>query len=112
MNVALPLLLAPLLALAQQSVTYALVAPACASQRGAWLHAVSAAFVLATALLTLMAAREVQRTDDAVLATRGPDATFRRRHLVAWLATGIAALSTLVCLAMWWPQWLLSPCAD
>ena len=112
MNIALPLLLPPLLALAQQSVTYALVAPACASQRGSWLHAVSAAFVLATALLMLVAVREVRRSDRSALAAQGAEAAARRRHFVALLATGIAALSTLVCLAMWWPQWLLSPCAD
>ena len=93
----LPLLIAPLLVLAEQALAFALTPALCATQRGEWLHAVAAAFVLATALLTVLAVRALSRVD-------------RQRLLFARAAAGVAALSTLTLLALWLPNWVIEPC--
>lgn len=91
------LLIAPLLVLGEQSLAYALTPALCATQHGAWLHAVAAAFTLASMGLTLLAAR--------AMATAPP-----QRLFIAQVATGVGALSTLVLLALWLPKWVLEPC--
>ena len=95
-----PMLVAPLLALAQQSIAYALVTPLCSRQAGGWLHALSAAFVLATVALTGAAWQEMRRTDAAPL----------NRRFLARVAVGVAAVSVIALLAMWIPQWLVPVC--
>jgi hypothetical protein len=91
------LLIAPLLVLAEQSLAYALAPALCATQQGAWLHAVAAPFVLASAALTWRAARALRFAAPAQL-------------FMARLGTGVGALSTLVLLALWIPKWVLEPC--
>lgn len=104
------LLLAPALVLAEQSLAYALVAPLCARQQGAWLHAVPLAFIAVVLLLTLLAALEVRRLGGRQAAAAVRDAATLRPLFVARIATGLGALSLLVLLALWMPQWWLSPC--
>lgn len=107
------LLAAPLLALIEQSVVYALSTPTCSSQREAWLHAIPLAFLCLTLLLTAMAWVELRRLRHEGWGTPHTDADEgeRRRHFVARLAVWLGALSSLVILALWIPQWVLSPCA-
>jgi hypothetical protein len=108
------LLLAPLLALAEQSIMYALSTPSCQTQRDAVLNVIPLAFLIATAVLTVFAfsaARRLRRgADDSPQADA--DALESRRYFVAWMAVGSGALSSLVILATWVPHWVLSPCAS
>lgn len=101
------LLIAPLLALAMQSLGYALTPPACWRQASIWLQVLPLPFIAATLAATAMAWLAARRS-----AASGPlDAKGRRRPFVAWLAVGSGALSSLLVAAMAIPAWLLSPCA-
>ncbi|HEX6706663.1 MAG TPA: hypothetical protein VF169_18030 [Albitalea sp.] len=106
------LLLAPVLALAEQSIVYALATPACQSQREAWMHAVPFVFVALTLALTALAWREARRLRAEGAAHPDADAPALRRYFVACVAVGSGALSSLVIAAMWVPQWVLSACAS
>jgi hypothetical protein len=100
------LLLAPVLALADQSVAYAMVGWSCAWQNHAAAHWVHGAFLLAT-LATLIPAWRAHRTtrDPAGLSDNGS-----RAALTARSALLVGALSAAMIGAMWIPQWVLSPC--
>jgi hypothetical protein len=100
------LILAPLFALADQSVTYAMVHWSCETQRHAPAHFVHAAFLLAT-LMTLAMAWSRWRVP-ASRADAGD--ALGNSSFIAAMATLAAALSALVIVAMWMPQWVLSPC--
>jgi hypothetical protein len=93
------LLMTPSIALANASIAYALVTPACASQSTATLHALCAVSLLACAILTVPVARRLRRSTPA------------RRHFLDQLATMAGALSTLVVLAEWLAVLMVSPCA-
>lgn len=111
------LLLAPLVALGQQSITYALVTPACAQQSQGGLHAVAAVALLLVVVMTTMAWR-AWRGHGATAAdgehagtvadSSGASVLPRFIDLVAVL---VGALSALVCAALWLPIWMLSPCS-
>jgi hypothetical protein len=120
------LLVAPLLALGNLSLGYALVTPSCAHQDGMSLHAVAAVSLLLALAMTALAARAWGRlaairdatgADAAVAVTRAPttasDATDRasRPPFVALVALLAGALSCLVIAAMWLPIWLLPACS-
>jgi hypothetical protein len=100
------ILLAPLLVLVDQSVTYAMVGWACRSQHELPIHAVHAFFFLAT-VATMIAPFKVLETHPihSFMGSEddGPD-------VLAITAIGVALLSALTILAMWLPQWFLSPC--
>jgi hypothetical protein len=114
------LLVAPTLALTNLSVTYSLVTPSCSRQNMAATNVVSALLLLACAWMTWAAWRNWQysRSGPHALAARegasagGSDAAPERRPFVALVATMVGALSCLVLLAQWFPQWVLSPCAS
>ena len=78
------------------------------------MHAVPAAFGAVSLVLTLMAAAEARRLHRAGAAEPHVDGDTRalRRYFVAWMASGVGALSTLAIVAMWMPQWMLSPCTS
>ncbi|HSC65664.1 MAG TPA: hypothetical protein VLD35_18640 [Caldimonas sp.] len=118
------LLLAPLIALGQLSIAYALVSPSCASQDRSSLHAVAAASVLLVLAMTVFAWRDWWRPDATPAADADPrraptvptvtradsgDAQ-ERPHFVAQIAVVVGALSTLVAITLWLPIWILSPC--
>jgi hypothetical protein len=110
----LALIVTPSLALAVQSVMYALVTPMCATQTRVWVHLAAGGALLASAVLAVMAwsdwaarARSLPGSPDSVHG----DPSSNRRFLAA-VATGVAALSLLVILAMWIGAWMLSPCSD
>ncbi|CAG9229368.1 conserved membrane hypothetical protein [Paraburkholderia sabiae] len=105
------LLAAPLVVLGAQSLNYALVHVACAQRNTVALGIVSAvAFVFSVAAAWLAYrrwrrvshSREPNASDNSIPAAHA--AFF---PLMAML---VAALSALVQLMMWFPQWLLSPC--
>ena len=102
------LLLAPCLALADQSVAYALVGWSCASQNHTAAQLVHAAFLIATLATLIPAWRSLRRAraHDAVYA--GPNDS--RARVLAQSALLVGALSAAMIVAMWIPQWLLSPC--
>jgi hypothetical protein len=111
------LLLAPSLALTNLSVTYALVSPSCALQTTLALNAVAALILLACAAFTWAAWRNWRQ---ARLPYGGPadneenaqeDAAGQRPSFMALVSWPVGALSCLVVLAQWFPQWVLSPCA-
>jgi hypothetical protein len=108
------LLLAPLLALAQQSIVYSLVTPACNRQTVFELHAVSAVSLIAVLVMTTLAATAWLRARAAVRSAHasgdGELASLARRRFVARVATAVGSLSVLASAAMWWPVWVLSPC--
>ena len=103
----LALLVAPLLALADQTVAFALVGPGCASQSTVLLHASHALF-LALAIVAMVAAWRMWLKTAAVAATDGGGAL--QRHFLAGIATTVAALSAAAIVVMWIPTWLISPC--
>ena len=99
------LLAAPLLALADQTISYAAADWTCA-HHGTWVaHAVHAAFFVACAASCVLAWQLWRATVPAQA-----DEAHARRHFLAGIATGSAALSGVVVLAMWIPNWWLSPC--
>jgi hypothetical protein len=111
MRIWLALLAAPSLALAAQSIMYALVTPSCSLQTRVLVHVVALGALLLAALFTLLArsawaaARPVPATPDG----DEPDPGSVRRFL-AVVATAVGGISCLVILAMWIGAWVLSPC--
>ncbi len=101
------LLIAPLLALAEQAIAYALTPALCARQQGGWLHLVAALFLLASAVMTAIAAREAQQLAAGGEPGRVGDA---QRLMLARAATGVGAIATIALVALWVPKWVLSPC--
>jgi hypothetical protein len=108
------LLLAPLLALTEQSVAYALATPTCQTQAEHWHQLVPAPFIALTLLFTVMAWLEVRKLVAQGLDQPHVDADARdlRRYFAARLAVWCGGFSTLVIVAMWIPQWVLSPCSS
>ena len=102
------LLLAPSLALASQSIIYALVTPSCKGQSTLALHAVSAVTLLVCAAFTWIAGHNWKTAPEP----QPDDAAARRPAFIAMVSCLVGALSCLVIAAMWFPQWVLSPCAS
>jgi hypothetical protein len=108
------LIFAPSIALAVQSVMYALVTPSCSTQTRVGIHGSAAVALLAAVALTALAWSDWRAR--SVTLPQGPDCdhgdpTSSRRFL-AVVATAVAAISCLVILAMWVGAWVLSPCSE
>ena len=108
MAIWLGLIIAPLFALADQTVAFALVGPGCATQTTLVLHASHAIF-LALAVAAMVASWRNWRETTAPAAANGADLVVQR-HFLAGIATTVAALSAAAIAAMWIPTWLISPC--
>jgi len=106
MRIWFALLAAPMLALADQSIAFAMTGWACAHQQALAMHGVHALFLAATVAATIAAWGLWRST----LRAKTSHETLARRHFLAGLATASAALSALVIAAMWVPNWMLSPC--
>jgi hypothetical protein len=102
------LLVAPLLALADQGIAYALAGWGCATQRLLALHAVHAVFLVVTLVLTAIAWRGARHALRQLRADAG--FSVQRKDFVGVMAVAIGALSAVMIVAMWIPQWFLSPC--
>jgi hypothetical protein len=107
------LLLAPLTALAQQSICLALTRHACQQQSTLAVHAVSAVSLLLIVGMTWLATSEwlASRTRPGhAAAQRDEAAPARLAHFLAATGMLVGALSALVALFMWVPAWVLNPC--
>jgi len=118
------LLLGPLVVLCDLSIVFALVGPACENQSRSVLHGVSIASLAVVAVMTLLAWRgwrdQLRAGPDRALAADAhalPSVTRADLHsaghrpqFVALVGLVLGALSLLVCVALWLPIWLLSPC--
>ena len=96
MAIFIALIVAPLLALADQSIALAMVSASCARGGTLALHAVHLAFLAATIAAAFFA------------LARWRAATPHK--FLAGIAVASAALSSLAIAAMWIPVWLISPC--
>jgi hypothetical protein len=108
MRIWFALLAAPLLALADQSVSFATVGWACAHQLPIAVHAVHVLFLGAITAGTIPAWQLWRRT----LSTRTRTEKVARRHFLAGLAAASGFLSMLVIIAMWLPAWMIAPCSN
>ena len=110
----LALIAAPSLALLAQAIMFALVTPSCMEQTRAVIHAVAALFLAINAVLAVLAYGDWMRY--GALPGQPPDSDeadpASTRRFVAIAATGVAALSALVVLAMWIGVWVLWPCGQ
>jgi hypothetical protein len=100
------LLLAPVLALADQVIAYAAVPWSCARDFPLIVHAIHVLFLVAV-VATFVPAWSLWSS------TRSPgNDVSRRRHFLAGLALASAALSALVVAAIWVPTWFIAPCVQ
>jgi hypothetical protein len=106
MRIWLALLIAPILALTDQSIAFAMTGWACANQQELAMHGVHVLFLAATLAITIAALGPWRAT----LRAKMRNEALARRHFLAGLATASGALSALVIAAMWVPNWILSPC--
>lgn len=102
------IVLAPLLALADQSVAYALVEWGCHAQQFATLQVVHLAFLVG-ALATLIPAWPGAMRP-ALADASLPGDNHERHHFMSVLSLMVGSLSALIIVALWIPQWVLSPC--
>jgi hypothetical protein len=102
------LLGAPLLALVNQSVSYATVEWSCAHQHTLAVHAVHGVVLAAIVIGTLAAWQLWHQTQSVRPQGEEP----ARRHFMAGLAAASGSLSALVVVAMWLPVWVLGPCLN
>jgi len=107
----LALIVAPSVMLGVQSIMYALVTPSCAAQARFGLHASGAIALAITVLLAFLAYGEWKRLADPVTADHDAGDARTARRFLAIVGTAVAALSSLVILAMWFNTWVLSPCS-
>jgi hypothetical protein len=96
-RIAAALVLCPLLALADQGLAFAWAMPSCARQQAFTGNAIHVVALVACLTLTALAWREMRAAAPA-------------RAFLGWVASGTGALCCLVIVALWLPQWLLSPC--
>jgi hypothetical protein len=108
MRIWFALLVAPVLALADQSVAYALAGWSCAHGHSVVPHVTHAAFLLAVVVSTVLA-WSVARTGFEATRTEGPFST-HRHDAMSLCALALGAYSAVVIVAFWIPQWMLSPC--
>jgi hypothetical protein len=102
------IVLAPLLALADQSVAYALVQWGCHAQQSSALQLVHLVFLVG-ALATLVPAwpgAMRRKMPEAAM----PGDTHDRHHFMSVVSLMVGSLSALIIVALWIPQWVLSPC--
>lgn len=102
------IVLAPLLALADQSVAYALVEWGCHAQQFATLQVVHLVFLVATLATLIPAWPGAMRP--AVRDASLPGDSHDRHHFMSVVSLMVGSLSALIIVALWVPQWMLSPC--
>jgi TRAP-type C4-dicarboxylate transport system permease small subunit len=104
------LLVAPTLALSNLAITYALVTPSCSRQDMLAPRLVSALLLILCAWMSWGAWRNWAGAP--AHDGRPGDAAPARKPFVALVALMSGSLSCLVVIAQWFPQWVLSPCAN
>lgn len=104
----LALLGAPSMVLLALSLNYALVSSACEWRSDAPLQGVTAGAFAFAAFATVLAWHRWRARRGAMAPD---DVRMRARAgFLAFVAMCVGFLSSIVLLAMWLPQWLLSPC--
>lgn len=105
------LVAAPGVALAAQSVMYAMVTPACGSQTRLQLHLLAAVALVVVVVLAVFAfsASSLRRGEPGSTDSDEGDPAARERFL-ADMAAGVGALAALVIVAMWFATGMLTPC--
>jgi hypothetical protein len=107
------LLLAPMLALCDLTIIYAMVTPACTRGDSMPLHAASLAILVACIVMSVMAWSNWRR--QCVLrgaSTFAEDDVEARSRVMALVAAMTGTLSCLAVTALWFPVWVLSPCVN
>jgi hypothetical protein len=103
----LGLLAAPAVVLGAQSANYVLLQPACRYHTMAMLHGVSVAALLFSIGAALLAYRSWRSSQPCEASYVPRDA---RTAFLSLMAAIVATLCAVIQLAMYFPQWLLSPC--
>jgi hypothetical protein len=106
MRIWIALLVAPLLALTDQTVAFALVHWACAHQSTWVVHLSHVAFLVLAGAAAVGAWLRWRET--AILADTS-EATIQF-HFLAGVAMMVAVLSALAITAMWIPTWMIASC--
>ena len=105
MRIWFPLLLAPILVLADQSIAYATSGWACSHQDSIVLHVVHGVFLAACVIGAFTAFglwREVRAAPS--------DERQHVRRFLSGVSIASASLAALVIAAMWMPTWFISSC--
>jgi len=105
-RISLALLVAPILALADESVALALTGWTCSHQTTTWLH-LSHAFFFALTAGTVVLAWRTRRDACAPSIQIG---VRRQIRFLAGAATSMAILSAVAIAAMWMPTAMISSC--
>ena len=100
------LIVAPLVALADQAVAFAMVDWGCAHQS---IWAVHLSHLVCLALATLAAWAAWSRWRETTVSSGTGEATVQF-HFLAGVAMMVATLSAVAIVAMWIPTWMVSPC--
>jgi hypothetical protein len=108
MRIWFALIVAPLLALTDQTVAFALVGWGCTHHSVALLHASHLVFLALTTGSGIGAWLTWRQT--AVASASSNEAAPLQRHFLAGVATATASLAAIGIVAMWIPTWLISPC--
>lgn len=103
---------APSVALAVQSVMYALVTPSCSNQVRFWIHASALAALLLALAFTWLSFQDSRASGAALAEGVDSDSSGMQGSFLAVIGTAVGALSSLVIVAMWAAAWLLSPCSQ
>ena len=106
MRIWMALIVAPLLALTDQTVAFALAHWACAHQ-STWVVHLAHIFFLVIVAAAAAGAWLVWLETTIVAGTVEPTVPV---HFLAGVATMAAALSAVTIVAMWIPTWMISPC--
>lgn len=106
MRIWVALIVAPVLALTDQIIAFALVHWACANQNTWIVHLSHAAFLLILAVLAVSAWLRWRETAMSASAAQAPV----QFHFLAGIATTITVLSAVAITAMWIPTWMISSC--
>ena len=108
MRIVLALLLAPALALADQVAAYVLAGWTCAHQGSLTPHVVHGVFLVAVLAATALAWTAARSGFAATRESAG--FSVHRHDMMALSGLALGVLSALIIVAMWIPQWVLSPC--
>jgi len=108
MRIWLALIVAPLLALTDQSVAFAMVQWACTHQRIGVVHVSHVAFLALAAMMALGARQRWRETSSCA----GTGEAAVQSHFLAGIAMMVAVLSVVAIIAMWIPTWIILPCAS
>jgi hypothetical protein len=107
-RVAFALLMAPAMVLADQSTAYALAGWSCAHQDSVVPHVVHGIFLAAVLVATALAWTTAR--SGFAMSREAAGFSTHRHDVMALSALALGVLSAAIIVAMWIPQWVLSPC--